>query len=85
MIEETKLNQMMNMLSKITQKLSVDEDTKEVYSVMEVAKMKNISYQTAMSKIHSNEWKAINEGTKKRATYKIYKNEVDRIMNRTAS
>lgn len=84
MIEESKLNQIMNTINSIAQKLNAKEE-KEVYTVLEVAKLKGISYQTAMSKIHSNEWNAVNEGTKKRATYRIYKDEVDRIMNRVAS
>lgn len=85
MIEESKLNQMMNMLHNITQKLDVD-DEKEVYTPAEVAKAKNLSYQTVMNKIHSGEYQAINENPKgKKPIYRIMKEEFNRIMNRSVA
>ena len=86
MIEESKLNHIINTINAIAKKLVPEEEKKEGYTVGEVAKLKGISYQTAMVKVHSGEWMAHNETpSSKRPTYRIYKDEVDRIMFRRVS
>lgn len=85
MIEESKLNQMMNMLKDITNKLDVTEE-KEVYTPSEVAKAKGLSYQTVMSKIHNGEYPFYNENPRgKKPIYRISKENFSQIMNKTVA
>lgn len=80
MIEESKLNEMMDTINSIAAALATNKE-KETYTVSEVAELKGISYQTAMSKVHSHEWKAKNISTKSvRPTYRIDRTEVQRIL-----
>ena len=81
MIDESKLNDLFSEIKNIAKKLNLEKEEKATYTVQEIAKLKNISYQTAMKRVHNGDWKAVNETPEsKRPTYRIYKDEYERIM-----
>lgn len=80
MIDESKLEQIINSLNTITSHLT-KENEKEWYKPIELVEKVNVGYQTIMSKIHSGDLPAKNVGTKKIPRYMIHRDVVNKIMS----